>query len=933
MRTLKIVFSVIFIQLISHQILAQDRKLQKCYEYIQAKEFTKAEEIISQVSSKASDDPKFFFVLSKLCGSEGYANYNVDSCFIYYSKSLALLSTKESKELEETCADFKLCLYDSRRVKDSIAAVAITSYKTLNSVDRMEEFKKLYEGTSSIQAANLFIEELHYQSAQELNTLEAYNNFLNLYPTSSKKETIELKIHELEFQRVTALNDKAEYLKYTSTYPTSKYNADVLKQIELLDFESLKKNIVINAFETFLTNYPNSTYKKDLLVLYEIPYFEHVTGLRDISSLNNFKKIYPDSKKVALVDDLICEINYDVAKVTNTSEAYKKFIRDFPNSKYEIEAQNKISELFPHVPKLMTNGKYKYVDKFNGNTLIETEYDEAALFKDDQAIVKQNGYLGVIDENGKVIVPFSFDEISRLPNKNFYLVGLDEKYGLYNNEGQKLLNNEFSEAYYDTEEMLGFNRYNKDWDYYSNLDYHFRIANKGITKYTLQYDELPYFNEGFATVSKGNDYEEPSMGLYSIINTSFEEIIPFKYNYIEQVYEDPKLFLFNVGGDAEYLSHGGGIYPFSGKWGVLNHQGKVIIPAVFDELRSITLKGEDGDKIYFIANRGKNAYSDYEMELHTGNYGVIDEQGNEIIPFEYQEIYQGGKNQLIVNKGGKNTYYYYEFIILGGKWGVIDLKNQVKVPIIYDEVMPLGKNYVVRKDAKIKEGDNGSFMVGGKYGVVNENNVLLVPFSYDYIEAYNSDSLIYVATGCKWSEEGDYGVYGGKWGALNQKGQVVFTLNFDYLYSMDTNLVIIETGREYETSYPGEIKKYGKKGLADLNAKLILPIKYEEIQVGTNFIYATLSGKKQIFLKNGTALSGTLYDELYELNEGYIAYRIGEKNGILKPDGTVLFPSMFWSTKTEFYYSYDIQMEGDLFKINEGGTFFYANKKGEIFKE
>ncbi len=929
----KHIITLFLIQTICVFSYAQERKLQKCFEYIQTKEFAKAEEIISQVSTKTSDDPKLFFVLSKLCGSLDYAKYNVDSCFIYYSKSIELLSTQESKNLEEICSDFKLCLYDSRRVKDSIAGAAFASYKTVNSVEKMEEFKRLYVGTSSIQSASEFIEELHYQAAQQENTVAAYNSFISLYPNSAKKETIALKIHELEFQRVSSLNDKEAYNEYLLSYPTTKFKSEVLKKIELLDFESLKQNTDLKAFETFLTNYPKSTYNKDLLVLYETPFFEYVKEQKDLTLLNNYKIRYPDSKKITLINDIICDINFEVAKVTNTRAAYKKFILDFPNSKYDSDAQSKISALFPHVPKLMANGKYKYIDKFNGNTLIETEFDEAALFENDQAIVKQNGYLGVIDEYGKVIVPFSFDEIESLVNKNFYLVGLDEKYGLYNNEGQKLLNTEFSQAYFDTEEMLGFNRHNSELDYYSKPEYIFKIVNKGIAKYTLTYDELPYFNEGFAVISKGNNYEEPSFGLYSVINTAFEEIIPFKYNYIEQVYEDPKMFLFNVGGEADYVSHGGGMYPYSGKWGVVNHQGKVIIPPVFDELRSITIEGEDGNKIYFVANRGKNVYDDYGMELDPGNYGLIDDQGNEIIPFEYQEIYQGGKNQLMVNKGGKYAYSSYDYIVLGGKWGVIDLTNKVKVSIIYDDVMPLGENYVVRKDAKITEGENGDFLSGGKYGVVTQNNVLLVPFSYDYIEPYTSDSLIYVATGCKWPDEGSYGIYGGKWGALNQKGKIVFTLNFDYLYTSDTNFVILETGREYGTGYPGEIKKSGKQGLADLNAKLLLPIKYDEIQVGTNFIYATLGKKIQIFLKSGTALSNTIYDELFELDEGYIAYRIGEKNGILNPDGSVLFPAMFWSTKTEYYYSNDIQMQGDLFKINEGGTFFYANKNGDIFKE
>jgi hypothetical protein len=509
---------------------------------------------------------------------------------------------------------------------------------------------------------------------------------------------------------------------------------------------------------------------------------------------------------------------------------------------------------------------------------------------------------------------------------------LDEKYGLYNNEAQKLLNTEFSNAYYDTEEMLGFNRYNKDWDYYSKPEYVFKIVNKGITKYTCTYDELPYFNDGYAVVSKGQDYESESLGLYSIIDTSFKEIIPFKYNYIQQLYEDPKLFLFNVGGEVEYDIFG--IYPRYGKWGVINHQGKVVIPPVFDEVRSITLEGSDGPEIYFIANRGKSLNMDYGRTPEPGNYGLIDQSGNEIIPFEYQEMYPGGKNQLIVNKDGKidinNMSVDY---IFGGKWGVVDLTNQIKIPLIYDEVSSLNENYVVRKDAKLKEGEYKNFLTGGKFGVVDDNHKLLVPFSYDYIETLGSYSLIIVANGCKWSDDGLEYIYGGKWGAVNQNGKLVFALNFDEIYTLDSNFVLVKTGTEYDTEYPDEIKKDGKVGLADLNAKLILPIKYDEIQVGTHFIYATLAKKTQIFLKNGTAFSNTIYDELYELSDGYIAYRIGEKNGILNPDGSVLFPAMFWSTKTEYYYSYDIQSEGQLFKISEGGNYFYANRNGELYKE
>jgi hypothetical protein len=306
---------------------AQDRKLQRCYEYIQTKEYLKAEEIIAQVTMKSIDDPRLFYVKSAMFGSKDYSNYNIDSCFIYYAKSTEILSVMESKALEEICTDFRLCLYDSRRVKDSIATVAFESYKAENNIERMELFKVLYSGTTSIQAANVFIEELNYQTALNTNTVASYNIFLQQYPSSSRKETVELKIHELEFQRVSSLNDKVEYENYLLAYPNSKFKNDVLKKIEVLDFENLKLSNNLTEYETFLSSYPNSSYKQEVLDLFEQPYFDFVKESNDLNLLNNFKLRYPDSKKKALVEDVISEINYEEVKKVNTRDAYKKFIQ------------------------------------------------------------------------------------------------------------------------------------------------------------------------------------------------------------------------------------------------------------------------------------------------------------------------------------------------------------------------------------------------------------------------------------------------------------------------------------------------------------------------------------------------------------------------------------------------------------------------------
>ncbi len=164
---------------------------------------------------------------------------------------------------------------------------------------------------------------------------------------------------------------------------------------------------------------------------------------------------------------------------------------------------------------------------------------------------------------------------------------------------------------------------------------------------------------------------------------------------------------------------------------------------------------------------------------------------NEIIPFEYQDITDGGKDQLIVNKGGWLGFEEYGVFVTGGKWGVIDISNKVKVPIIYDEVSHIMDNYIVRKGAKINEYGGA---IGGKYGVVTSENKNVIPLTYDYINESSSGNSIIVALGCQtYSEtEGLFMPHGGKWGAFDQKGKIILTTNFSEITTTsDPNLLIL----------------------------------------------------------------------------------------------------------------------------------------------
>lgn len=90
-------------------------------------------------------------------------------------------------------------------------------------------------------------------------------------------------------------------------------------------------------------------------------------------------------------------------------------------------------------------------------------------------------------------------------------------------------------------------------------------------------------------------------------------------------------------------------------------------------------------------------------------WGVIDNNGNEIIPTKYKQLYRF-PNKLFQ-------------VCNNNLWGIINSKNKVIVPIIYDYVFPPSHECVV-----IKQND--------KYGVIDMNGNIIVKIEYNtYNEA------------------------------------------------------------------------------------------------------------------------------------------------------------------------------------------------------
>jgi len=88
-------------------------------------------------------------------------------------------------------------------------------------------------------------------------------------------------------------------------------------------------------------------------------------------------------------------------------------------------------------------------------------------------------------------------------------------------------------------------------------------------------------------------------------------------------------------------------------------------------------------------------------------YGLIDTSGKEITPAKYDLI-------------DDNDFYNHRpaAALLNGKWGFINQKGEQIIPFLYDDA-----SYFTEGLALVKKDD--------KYGYINEKNEIVIPFIYD----------------------------------------------------------------------------------------------------------------------------------------------------------------------------------------------------------
>ena len=346
--------------------------------------------------------------------------------------------------------------------------------------------------------------------------------------------------------------------------------------------------------------------------------------------------------------------------------------------------------------------------------------------------IKKNGKYGLIDLNGKELLPAEYDEITVLEGiENSLIIKKDGKVGLVNDTGSVIIDANYKE-----------------------------IKGLGDT-----------YKDGYITIDEQGKYGLISATKKQILENKYDEILQVPLKEYYAIKENGKQKLINSNGEVlidsgfdeiKSTTTNGIIFVKDNLYGEMNTSGEVTIKADYQELKEVK------EQIYIAKQNNK--------------YGIIDGLGNGLTAFEYDGMTYNEKADLFF---ADDSEY---------KTSIIDNKYDVKTTGILSEVntdeeyirMRISDEYKYynlkgEEISNIQALKNNTIFLDkkdGKYGYVDKKGNAITEYIYDDAIEQNKYGFVAVKEN-------------GLWGALDKEGKEVI----EPKYNLDNNLKIDFIGK------------------------------------------------------------------------------------------------------------------------------------------
>ncbi len=464
--------------------------------------------------------------------------------------------------------------------------------------------------------------------------------------------------------------------------------------------------------------------------------------------------------------------------------------------------------------------------------LIQLNYSLTFEFSHNLACAIKNGKTGNIDRSGKVIIPFIYDGYADFYEDGVVVIKKNNKDVLIDTMGKEIIepNHSFQEIKenFPNDHILWIQKNNK-WAFFDLkgtpltpfIFDEMYPANLSKNQPNMFFDkDYRWFYKGLIVVQKGDEYGVINEKMdFEVPWNSYQWISPLSASGVMIVKKNNKFGLLNYqlkliqSIELDTISN---LLPKEydqnlnifwgkkdGKYYIFDSLGVRIENSEYDSIihinKNFCLVTKNGENLILDKN-GRNILGDKEyickdwngfVVKKNSNIGLIDLNGNTIIPFEYEDINSEDENRIFVKKDSK--------------WGVVTNKNKIIIPCIYDYI-------AYAWDDVHDESHNYIVVQHDKFGKINEKGEEIFPCIYDGITTW-------VENGPK----GHYVMIGDKMGLIEYSGKIIIPIEYESVSDcIRTNWV--------------KVYKNGKAGLCFKNdGSIFLPIEFDSIYVDADY--------------------------------------------------------------------------------------------------
>ncbi|WP_294229179.1 WG repeat-containing protein [uncultured Chryseobacterium sp.] len=486
------------------------------------------------------------------------------------------------------------------------------------------------------------------------------------------------------------------------------------------------------------------------------------------------------------------------------------------------------------------------------NLKLEGDYDEVRVFSEGLAAVRKNKKWGFIDNKGNLMIPIQYDTADYFRGSGLCEVTKNGKSGFINKQGEEVIPIVYEDGKQEMKDQNVIVKKNGKWAVFDN-------AGKQLSEF--KYDEL---KTAYISDFSKNIFDRDASTFFE--NGAALGIVNGKYEFInlkaEAAFPDNKFDSASV-----FDTFKNAMVKRNGKYGIIKTDGTFKVPLIYDLIEYFDTNHSSSE--YYNAKKG-NIYSIFNSDLkkigesHAGVYndfsnetptlifkdlkekaGMVDREGNVLIPFEYDNL-RKIENTLLLS--ARN----------GGLSGVISNTGKVKIPVAYKMLYPVYDKFDDEGQRK-----KNLFIADGTLIDINNKVILngydsIMPVYYDHNKLIVSRNK--------------------KFGIINVDKKIFLPVEYDEI----SNWV------EYGPEKRHFIRKKGKYGLIEYETfKTVIPPVYDRMEQRGDIIFVTKGGKAGILDIDNKELCHFIFDEIKPHRS--FSYRIGKDIGIYSRKGGRFF--------------------------------------------